>query len=144
MDSRILEFLKTHNVSTLTVLLSDGTPHSAVMHFSHNNDPFELYFSTKNTSKKCEALLAGGSVKASFVSGLSEGEWVTLQVDGEVKIVTEKEKIDTISEAHYTKNPSSKRYKDEPETCFLVFNPKWWRYTNFKSQPLTIISSDND
>lgn len=142
MDNRILEFLKNHNVCTLTVLLSDGSPHSSVMHFSHSDDPFELYFSTKNTSKKCEALVGGGVVKASFASGFSEEEWATIQVDGEVKIVTEKEKADKIGEAHYAKNPSSKRYKDEPETCFLVFTPKWWRYSDFKSQPMVILSSD--
>jgi len=140
MDNKILEFLKTHNVSTLTLQLSNGTPHAAVMHFSHKDDPFELYFATKTTSKKCDALLSGGSTKASFVTGFSEEEWVTLQMDGEVKIA--KENLEEISEIHYTKNPSSKRYKDEPGACLLVFTPTWWRYSNFKDKPPTIISSD--
>lgn len=144
MDSKILEFLKNHNVGVLTVLSSDNSPHSAVMHFSYNDEPFELFFSTKNTSKKCESLLDGKLVNASFVSGFSEEEWMTLQMDGEVKIVKEKEKIDMISEIHYSRNPSSKRYKDEPETCFLVFTPKWWRYSDFKSKPVVVISSDKN
>ena len=134
MDKRALDFLKQHRVCSLTTLLVDGSPHAAALHYSHTDDPTEIYISTENNSRKCQALLSGAAVKGAFVIGFDEEEFVTLQINGEVKIVKEKDELAKIQEIHYAKHPESKKYKDEPGTVFLVFKPTWWRYTEYNPQ----------
>lgn len=141
MDSKVLEFLTSHRVCSLTTLLKDGSPHGAALHYSHINEPLKLYFSTENTSKKCEALSSNGLTKASVVIGFSEEEWITLQMDGEVRTITDKEELNTVQAIHYKKHPNSEKYKDDPTTIFLKFTPVWWRYTDYNTEPPTILSS---
>lgn len=140
MDQRVLDFLAKHRVCSLTTLLADGSPHAAALHYSHRSEPLALYFSTENTSKKCQALLDGKPGKASVVVGFSEEEWVTLQMDGEVRVV-ESSELPQVHELHYAKHPDSAKYKDDPATVFLVFTPSWWRSTDFNTTPPTILQS---
>src|SRR5690554_4884116 len=107
-----LFFLSTNRVCSLTTLLKDGSPHAAALHYSNTEDPWILYFSTENTSRKCEALLDGGVSKASVVVGFSEEEWITLQMDGEVRIITDPEALATAQSIHYLKHPNSAKYKN--------------------------------
>ena len=141
MDSKIIAFLTSHRVCSLTTLLLEGSPHGAALHYSHQEDPLLLYFSTENTSRKVEALLNGKSAKASVVIGFSEEEWITLQMDGEVTVVNN-DQLKEVHKIHYAKHPDSAKYKDDPETIFLAFTPTWWRYTDYNTTPLTILSSE--
>ena len=141
MDQKILDFLASHRVCSLTTLLSDDSPHAAAMHYSHKDEPLELYFSTENTSRKCQALLNGKTTRASVVVGFSEEEWITLQMDGEVQAILDKDQLEKIYKIHYPKHPSSEKYKNDPATIFLKFTPSWWRYTDYNTKPPTIISS---
>lgn len=125
MDKKVLDFLASHRICSLTTLLSDGSPHAAALHYSHKDEPLELYFSTENTSRKCQALLDGKTVKASVVVGFSEEEWITLQMDGDVRAILDKNELTPIQTIHYAKHPT------------------WWRYTDYNTKPLTIISSEN-
>lgn len=142
MNKRVLDFLANHRVCSLTTLLKDGSPHAAALHYSNNKEPLELYFSTENTSLKTQALLDGKSTKASVVIGFSEEEWITLQMDGEVKAVLDKNGLRSVHVIHYAKVPDSEQYKDDPATIFLKFIPKWWRYTDYNTDPPTILVSD--
>lgn len=142
MNNNIHTFLTNHMICVLTTLLPDNSPHAAALHFSHAEHPFELYFSTENTSKKCQGLLKGETVKGSAVVGFSEEEWITLQMDGEVTAVLDNTRLEKIHEVHYAKHPSSAKYKDAPETIFLVFKPTWWRYTDYNTKPVTILLSE--
>ncbi|MBP7927604.1 pyridoxamine 5'-phosphate oxidase family protein [Patescibacteria group bacterium] len=142
MNSQINDFINTHRVCALTTLLTDGSPHAAALHYSYSKDPFEFYFSTENTSRKCQNLLNGQTTKAAIVIGLSEEEWITLQMDGGVTAVANPQELENIHKIHYEKFPGSAKYKDDPATIFLKFTPTWWRYTNFNTKPETIISSE--
>lgn len=141
-DQTILHFLETKKIAVLTTLLEDSTPHSATLHYSHTSDPLKLYFSTKNTSRKCQNLLNGQVGKSSLVIGFSEEEWITLQMEGTIQIVTNKNELDKISPLHYSRHPNSAKFKDDPATVFLAFTPNWWRYTDFNTRPSTVISSE--
>ena len=110
------------------------------MHFSHSNEPLEIYIQTENTSRKCQALLSGKDIKASIVIGFSEEEFKTLQMDGNIKIVNP-ENLNDIHQIHYYKLPDAKKWKDDPATIFLVFKPTWWRYTEYKPE-FKVISSE--
>lgn len=72
MDNKILDYLAKNRVGVLSTLLRDGTLHGATLHYSHNTDPLELYFSTESTSRKCQAIIKNKSGKAAFVVGFSE------------------------------------------------------------------------
>jgi general stress protein 26 len=141
MEEKVLDFLRKHRICSLTTLLIDGSPHAAAVHYSHAKDPLTLYFSTDNTSRKCEALLNGNIVKAAVVVGFSEQEWITLQMNGEIKAVLDKDELAKAQEVHYGKHPKSEKYKNEPETVFLSFTPTWWRYTDYNTIPETVLSS---
>ena len=142
MNKRVLDFLAKHRVCSLTTLLKDGSPHAAALHYSHKDEPLELYFSTENTSLKTQSLLAGKSTKASVVIGFSEEEWRTLQMDGAVKAIFDSEELKKAHSIHYVKIPDAEQYKDAPATIFLKFIPKWWRWTDYNTDPPSILSSD--
>lgn len=139
MDNKIIKFLANNKVCSLTTLLPNGSPHAAALHYSHKNEPLELYFSTENTSLKCQALLKGDLTKASVVVGFSEEEWITLQMDGEAKAIFDKDELKAVQIMHYSKHPDSKKYKDDPETIFLKFTPKWLRYTDYNKDPAEVL-----
>ena len=141
MDQKILDYLKTQRVSCLAVSLQDGSPHAATLHFSHTESPLAIYFSTENTSKKCEGLLTGEEQRASCVFGFSEEDFRTLQMDGRVHMVTDVNELAKIKQIHYAKHPSAKKYENAPETVFLKFIPSWFRYTDYNVTPPAIISS---
>ncbi len=142
MEAKIFDFLATHRVCSLTTLLNDGSPHAAALHYSNKNELLELYFSTENTSLKTQAILDGKPTKASVVIGFSEEEWITLQMDGQAKAVLDKNELRSVHAIHYAKVPDSEQYKDDPATIFLKFIPKWWRYTDYNTDPPTILTSD--
>ncbi len=142
MINQILKFLEKHGVCSLTVSLPDGSIHGAALHFSHSNDPFALYFSTKKTTRKCQGLLNGETVQGSFVVGFSEEEWITVQMDGEVKAILDKNELEKIYKIHYSKHPDIEKYKDQPDKIVLSFTPKWWRYSDYSPDTPIIISSD--
>jgi hypothetical protein len=88
-----------------------------------------------------QALVSGNVVKAALVIGMSDEEWKTLQMEGEVKLVSQEE-IERIQDIHYRKHPNAQEFKNKPETVFLQFTPTWWRYTDFSTEPLTSFSSE--
>lgn len=141
MDQNVLDFSSKNRVSVATTLLKDGTPHSSALHYSCKEDPLTMYFSTENTSRKCEAMLDGESVKASVVVGFSEEEWLTLQMEGKMRIVP-KDELEAAQKVHYKKHPSSEKWKNDPATVLLEFTPDWWRFTDLNTWPYTIISSE--
>jgi general stress protein 26 len=142
MDARISTFLSKHQIASLTTLLADGTPHAAAIHFSYRAEPLEFYFLTKDTSRKVEGLQSAARVAASVVVGFSDDELITLQLDGEVERVIDAERIAELQQIHFEKNPDTARYKENPAYIFLVFKPRWWRFTDYNTRPATILSSE--
>lgn len=141
MNQKINDFLAKERVGGLTVEIPGGM-HGAALHFSHTDEPLVLYFSTEKDSRKMGGLESGKSVRAAFVCGFSETDWMTLQMDGEVTTVPEAE-LSQIHEVHYAKHPKSEQYKDDPGTVFLKFTPSWWRFTDYNTKPMTVVSSED-
>lgn len=142
MNEKILDFIASHRVCSLSTIMSNGTPHSAAMHYSHSTEPFVFYFSSDNESKKFQGLIDNKTVKASMVIGFSEEEWLSLQMDGDIRAITDIEELKRVQIRHYQKNPNAEVYKDEPYTVFLAFTPNWWRFTDFNTKPETILDSE--
>jgi uncharacterized protein YhbP (UPF0306 family) len=136
MDAKVIEFLNSEHVAALTLETAEGL-HAAALHFSFSEDPFTLYFSTDKTSRK-GSKLSENPIKAALVIGISPEKWQTLQVDGTVRIASESE-IPEIKKIHYERNPGSKKFEGDPNTVFLIFTPTWGRFTDFNTNPLTLI-----
>ncbi len=142
MDKEIIRILENNTICCLSMARSDGSPHSAVMHYSVKNNPLTLFFSTSKTSRKCQKLASEQTVKASVVIGFLD-DTNTLQIDGNIRQIVDPREITSVSQAHYQKNPGSAEFKDDPDTIFLAFTPTWWRYTDYNTNPVTIISSES-
>jgi general stress protein 26 len=147
MDSKIISFLSDNRICVLSVVMVDGSSHSSVMHYSHSADPLVLYFSTDVKSRKCLPLHDHHSSQASVAIGFSETDWLTLQLSGTLRIITNDEKLNpetiaSIKSIHYTKHPASAKYAEDPDTVVLQFVPSWWRYTDFSSHPPVVIENE--
>jgi general stress protein 26 len=140
MNEQILKLLKKERIGVLAVSLNTGEPHCAVMHFSVDYESKKLFFQTSPTVKTKAIQENGGKTHASVVVGLNDVDFVTLQMRGEIAIVTDKTEIEHIAVTHYRKLPEAEKYRDA-DTIFLSFTPTWWRYTDFTTEPETIFES---
>ena len=127
MDQRALDLLARERVCALSVCLPDGGCHGAAMHFSHQVEPLTIYIQTTSTSIKCRKL----PTIASVVVGFSEETMQTLQMDGDIRQITD---LDEVYKIHYAKHPGAEKYKSDPTTVFLAFTPIWWRYSDYKKE----------
>lgn len=130
MKTKILTYLQSQRVGVLAVETADGSPHAATVHFAHQETPLLLYFETSTTSKKGEAILHQGSTRASFVIGSDENNMKTLQLDGEVRVITDQEK-DNFDKIYFGKFPHKAEKAYDAEQLCLVFKPTWWRFTDW-------------
>jgi general stress protein 26 len=140
MDKTVLDFLSKDRIAVISVSLEDGAVHSATVHFSHQNDPFKFYIQTSSDTLKAQPFLNGQTGQGALVVGFSEEEWVTFQAHGTIRAILDQEELEKICKIHYQKLPDAEKRKG-PDTVFLEFTPTWWRYTDFKSKPKTVINS---
>lgn len=132
-----MEFLAKERMSVMAVDLPSGAPHASAMHFVYHDEV--LHFCTHSRGRKLTGLMSGAS-PGSVVVGFSEADWVTVQLDGQIQKIdspAEKEEVKRLILAKY---PESTKYMDE-SAVFLKFTPTWWRYTDFKTAPPTIMEN---
>lgn len=138
---KLLEFLKSEKVCSLSVMLSDGNVHGAAMHFSHKDDPLELIFSTDRNSIKAKDVLNRDAVAASVVVGFDDWTMQTVQMDGIIRAVTDPDRVKKLRTVHYAKITEAAAYKDDPDTLFLLFTPRWWRFSDYTKEPPVVSES---
>jgi Predicted flavin-nucleotide-binding protein len=143
MDKRVLKFLQRHRISVLTTLLTDGKPHSASMHYAFSEKPFYFVYLTEKESRKLSGLKVGKTLPASLVIGFSEEEWITMQIEGDFKIINERKELELGWKVYAEKYVGMDKYKNSKDSVLVKFIPNWWRYTEVKPYPSVIISSDN-
>lgn len=138
MNEKAIALLKKERICVLSVVLADGSPHAAEMHFSAEFEPVKLFFQTYPTVKTKTIEEKGGFAKAAVVVGLSEADFVSLQMRGDIRIVKDKKELENLQSVHYAKLPEAKKYKNS-ESIFLEFTPTWWRYSDFNTDPETVV-----
>lgn len=136
MDERISKFLANQPVGCLSVAMPEGSLHGSTLHFSHADDPFVIYFQTGKGTRKAQAFSGVASAEATMVVGVSDVEWVTLQLDGQARVLTSTEEIEACKKVHHAKHPQSVKHVG-PTTIFIAFTPRWYRYTDFNTHPET-------
>ncbi len=132
---KLLRFLEHERVGILNVMIDGKTPHGAALHFSHNSSPFQIFFSTSDTSEKAKAILNGKVSPASVVIGVSEQNWTTVQLRGSARLPKEDE-VEQLKQTHYAKHPNSKKFENEPDTIYIIFEPEWWRYSDLMNNDI--------
>jgi uncharacterized protein YhbP (UPF0306 family) len=140
MNSKIEQFITKERVCCLAVIIENNVLHGAAVHYSHQSAPLKLFFQTTNKTVKAAPFLNGEIGNASVVIGQSEQDWLTLQMRGTVRKISSPEELREVYKIHYKKHPEAEQYKNEA-TVFLEFTPVWWRYTDFNTEPETIIES---
>ena len=142
MNQIAIDLLTKERVCVLSVVLADGSPHAAALHYSEQTSPVKLFIQTYPTVKTQAILESGGTAKAAVVVGFNEQDFLTLQMRGIVRIVSDPAKLEEIYKIHYAKHPEAEKYKSS-RTIFLEFTPTWWRYSDLKTDPETIIEVKN-
>lgn len=143
MTKDILDYIKSQRIGVLAVEMLDGAPHGATVHFAHTENPLQFFFETYREYRKAEALFGRESTRASLVIGVNEGFMKTLQLDGEIRLITPEEVI-LIDNVYLDKFPEKKEKSKEPKVVFFTFIPKWWRFTDWtKPEGKIILTSEN-
>lgn len=132
MRQEVLEYAKSQRVGILAVEMLDGSPHAATVHFANSEDPFIFYFATSLNSRKVSPLLKKKVTRASFVVGADESNRKTLQIDGELELITSQTE-EAFESTYFGKFPEKKQ-PNAPTSARLKFTPKWWRFTDWTVQ----------
>ena len=143
MNQEVIEYIKTQRAGVLAVEMMDGSPHGATIHFAHTENPLMFLFETNREYRKCEALFGRKTTRATFVIGADEGNLKTLQMDGEVRLMTDIENEELFRGLYLEKFPKKKAKAEGPDTVAFLFIPKWWRFTDWtKPEGKLILTSD--
>lgn len=136
-QSRITDYLQKERIGVLALELQDGSPHGAVMHFAHSADPFILYFATSSKSRKAQAFLGKTEVRATFVVGVVETVFETLQIDGVVRALASEEEESRFNEVYLSRFPEKADHVKNPGALRFLFVPEKWKFTDSNREVLT-------
>jgi uncharacterized protein YhbP (UPF0306 family) len=144
MNEEILNYIERHRISVLAIEMLDGSPHAATIHYAHTENPLTFLIETDRNYRKAEPLLARKTSRATMVIGFDEKEPITFQMDGEVRLIEESEK-EQYQKVYLGKFPEKIKKIEDPNKILFVFNPTWWRYTDFTAPggKLILTSTDN-
>lgn len=141
MDQKAVDFLNIERVSSLAVVMPDGTSHGAAMHYCFDSINNSIYFLTEKSCEKSKAVVNGKVALASVVVGFDEKDnKVTVQLDGQLTWETKTEELVQIKQVYFTKFPDTRKY-DTTDSAYLVFNIIKWKYSDYRSHPEIVITS---
>ena len=132
MKQRLYDFMNSHPHLVVSSIDKDGKPQSEVVGFGQTEE-LELIVGTSNDSRKAENIKSNPNV--SVVIGW--GEEGTIQYEGTARILLGKE-ADKYSEIYFKKNPTARRYKEDPHETYILITPTWLRFTEVAHYPWTI------
>jgi uncharacterized protein YhbP (UPF0306 family) len=143
MPPEILDYIKSQRVGVLAIEMLDGSPHGATIHYAHVENPLQFFFETSKDYRKSEPLFGRNLSRASFVIGSNESDMKTLQMDGEVRLITEAEQ-DLFNETYFGKFVEKKEKNYGAPQVYFCFIPTWWRFTDWTNpKGKTILSSED-
>ncbi|MEK7188079.1 MAG: pyridoxamine 5'-phosphate oxidase family protein [Patescibacteria group bacterium] len=141
-DPSIVDYLKTQRIGVLAVEMLDGSPHAATVHFAYDENSNQFFFETRSEYRKAEPITKRNATRASFVVGVNENDLKTLQLDGDARLITAEEKI-LFEKVYLGKFPNKKEKAADPKFISFVFEPTWWRFTDWtRPEGKVILVSD--
>lgn len=135
-NNTVKPFLRKHRISVLSIANSSNAPLAATLHYAWDEESNTFFFFTRTGTDKYQILRQGDAAGA-LVIGFSEEEFVTVQMRGEAGIHVD----DSGKEVYFQKYPNIRDYAQDPNAAFIVFRPTWYRYSDFKVEPVAILTS---
>ena len=126
----ILDFMHRYDLCVLSVTNTQGNSESALVGFSENS-ACELLIGTTTSSRKYANIAANPNV--SVVIGWNEG--IYMQYEGTARVLQKGEELEARLRNHFVKVPDAEKYRDNPEQCYIIVEPKWLRYTDINPSP---------
>lgn len=128
----VLKFLKHHTLAVVATTHPNGTPEAAVVDFSVRDD-LEIVFDTFDKTRKYENLLQNPAV--AFVVGWESN--ITVQYEGRAQLVQASD-VARYQRDHIEHVPEEREFIERGAILFKV-RPQWIRYSDFTSDPPTIV-----
>lgn len=142
LNTEILHFIREHRLCVLAVEMPDGSPHSALVHFAHQENPLKFIVQTDSGSRKAERIRLGHDTRVSLVIGLDEkpdAHDTTFQVDGIARLTQTDGELSRIYLSKFIENTG-----ERVDDIYVSVEPVWWRYSAWygpEREPLIIESS---
>jgi uncharacterized pyridoxamine 5'-phosphate oxidase family protein len=129
MDNKkkIFEFLKQLKIGVISTVDQHGKPESAVVGFGVM-DNLELFFGTNISTRKYKNVKENPNI--SFVIGWDEG--ITVQYEGVASEFAD-DQVEQYKEAYFQKNPTAKKFANNPGQTYFKVSPTWIRYTDLSN-----------
>ncbi|MBP6060454.1 MAG: pyridoxamine 5'-phosphate oxidase family protein [Candidatus Pacebacteria bacterium] len=144
MPQEVIDFIHSQSLSVLAVEMLDGSPHGATVHVAFGEFPPTFFFETHRPYRKCEALFGREKSRATLVIGFNEDDRRTLQVDGEVQLISTDDERLLYNKIYFKKFPKKKETSNDPKFVFFSMTPTWWRYTDWQAPGGKKIISSED
>ncbi len=144
MKKEIIDFIQSQRICVLAVEMLDGSPHGATVHFAYDSNTDIFFFETFREYRKSEALFGREITRATLVIGVDETNMRTLQLDGEVKLVSIGKEKELFDEVYFSKFPNKKEKALDPKLVFFSFKPTWWRFTDWTNPQGKVILTSTD
>lgn len=128
LQSIIAAFLRTQKLCVVSTVNDANRPQSALVAFSEHED-LRIVIGTFNDTRKYANLLHDPHVSIVVAS-----EETSLQLEG-IATQAEGDEIVACTNLHLTKNPSSKKYANDPRQRFFIIKPTWMRFTDHSVDP---------
>lgn len=133
-DARLLvsRLLASQKLCVISTIAGDGRPQSALVAFSETPE-LEIVFGTFDDTRKYANLL-----RDSRVSIVVSGSDATVQVEGTASLA-EGPDDGRCRTMHLAKNSATAKYLRDPRERFFVVTPTWIRYTDYSTEPDTVL-----
>jgi general stress protein 26 len=129
--NKVLAVLKNNNCSVISTADLSGKSESAVMVHVYKDD-MSLIMCTAPETRKLKNISVNNKVSV-VIGGFNNDP--SVQMDGEVRILSEEEKVEVMAFV-LNQKPEMKDYGIEEET-FIIITPTWVRYIDYSQEPNT-------
>lgn len=127
--NKILSFLQSCPMASISTISADGTPQSAVVAFAQTTD-FEIVFETFFDTRKYANLIRNPHV--AIATGFSPTLHITFQYEGIVKEMKTSEDVRWCKVQFKKKDtPCSDEFLGHPKVTFWKVKPIWLRYSDY-------------
>mgnify|MGYP000875102026 FL=1 len=131
IKSKIKSFLESQVLCVVSSIDGSGKPQSATVGFSEDQE-LNLVFGTSIKSRKAQNIINNPNVSIVIVADSSIRE--TVQIEGQAHIL-EGEELEKYQKIHFNKLPSTEKYKNDLDECWVMIKPSWARFSHVDSYP---------
>jgi len=132
MKDKVLELLKVNNHCVISSVNSAGTPESALVGFSEDDD-LVIVIGTQKDSRKYSNISSNPQVS---IVVADEEKNLEVQYEGEARIVAAEELGDRLN-IHFEKLPTAGRRLSDPNQAWVKVEPHWIRFVDASTSPIS-------